>query len=380
MWELIQTCRIDGDAGMEENGVSYIHGMKYPYISIFHRKSGAYFRTGILHNGQDTGKDPFMADFPELLDVGVMGNCIHGGRGLCQKAGTDCYQDGPGKCQEHMTFQNFKRIIRECRGKTYQIALGGRGDPDQHPDFAKMVEHSCCQGIVPNFTTSGLGLTAAAAKICKEYCGAVAVSWYRGLYTYRAIDLLLQAGVRTNIHYVLSSKTVMEAVQLLEKGGFPQGINAVVFLLYKPVGLGKKDYVLKEKTPYLKEFFELADKGGFPFKIGFDSCTVPGLIRHTGNIEPTSIDTCEGGRWSAYVTPDMYLLPCSFDNQKMKWAVSLADCTIEEAWNSVAFNNFRQILEHSCPGCEKRELCMGGCPICPEIVLCGEKAEMEYVR
>lgn len=35
-------------------------------------------RTGIIENGKDTGRDPFLASFPELLDIGIMGRCEHG--------------------------------------------------------------------------------------------------------------------------------------------------------------------------------------------------------------------------------------------------------------------------------------------------------------
>lgn len=358
----------------KKKSVRYIYGKKYPYMSLFHETSGVYVRTGLREDGSGTDKEPFMADFPELLDIGIMGHCIHGRRGLCQQAGTDCYQNGPGMYQEHMALEDFKKIMKECKGRTYQVALGGRGDPDQHPDFADIMAYSRTCGIVPNFTTSGFGITAELADICRQYCGAAAVSWYRGSYTQKAIDLLLQAGVRTNIHYVLNVGTIGEAVRMLKTNGFPTGIHAVVFLLYKPVGLGRKDKVLTVDLPLLKEFFQLADNGRFPYKIGFDACIVPGMINYTHNIEPASLDTCESGRWSAYITPDLYMLPCSFDNQDRRWAVSLKDNTIEEAWNSKAFDRFRSILQSTCPDCDKRENCMGGCPVCPEIVLCGKKA------
>jgi hypothetical protein len=49
---------------------------------MFNPKSGAYVRTGIINQyGQDTGVDPFMASFPHLIDVGIMGHCIHGKTG-----------------------------------------------------------------------------------------------------------------------------------------------------------------------------------------------------------------------------------------------------------------------------------------------------------
>ena len=66
---------------------------KYRFYSIFDTETGAYLRTGILDDkGKDTGVDPFMASYPHLIDVGIMGHCIHGKTGLCAKAGIGCYQ------------------------------------------------------------------------------------------------------------------------------------------------------------------------------------------------------------------------------------------------------------------------------------------------
>lgn len=368
------------------------------FISCFNQETGFYFRTGILEDGKDTGVDPFMASFPELLDVGIMGHCIHGKTGLCQKAGIGCYQDGLHSNNPNMSLEDFKKIAEQCKGKTFQFALGGCGDPDQHEHFEEILKVCKENGIVPNFTTSGFGMTKALAKLCKQYCGAVAVSWYRSPYTLKAINLLLAEGVKTNIHYVLSKSTLPEALQHLRRdelnnsidrnkfnsqGGlaqsyscyslqFPKGINAVIFLLHKPVGLGtKEDMITRDNKDFLN-FLDLVNEREFPYKIGFDSCTVPALI-NLDKVDPNCLDTCEGGRWSAYITPDMKLLPCSFDNQEQKWAVDLAQYSIAEAWESSTFNDFRNHFSHSCPDCKHRTSCMGGCPIVPEIVLCDKK-------
>ena len=158
------------------------------FISCFNQETGFYFRTGILEDGKDTGVDPFMTSFPELLDVGIMGHCIHGKTGLCQKAGIGCYQDGLHSNNPNMTLEDFKKIAEQCKGKTFQFALGGCGDPDQHEHFEEILKVCKENGIVPNFTTSGFGMTKALAKLCKQYCGAVAVSWYRSPYTLKAIN------------------------------------------------------------------------------------------------------------------------------------------------------------------------------------------------
>ena len=52
---------------------------KYHFVSAFDTETGSYVRTGILdQDSNDTGIDPFMASYPHLIDVGIMGHCIHG--------------------------------------------------------------------------------------------------------------------------------------------------------------------------------------------------------------------------------------------------------------------------------------------------------------
>jgi radical SAM protein with 4Fe4S-binding SPASM domain len=431
---------------------------KYNFKEIFDTRTGMYVRSGVLdENGKDTNVDPFMRSFPGLIDIGVMSSCTHGRTGLCAKAGIQCYQNGLNQFGPNMTLENYKRIIDEGeKNGLFQVALGGRGDPDMHENFEDIIRYSAEHHITPNFTTSGLGMTPEKAAICKKYCGAVACSQYsriadiipdlafrklpegtkkvyRGIddipavwtfgdtnpncyfdgpnyvingesygwdelhhmvysdepqeyeyfrvynekriegvpnYTYNAIKMLLDAGVKTNIHFVLGNNTIDEAITRLRYGGFPKGINAVIFLLHKPVGLGKEDNVLQAGDPKVAEFFSLIDEGRFAFKIGFDSCTVPAILNYTKNIAPESIDSCEGGRYSMYITADMKALPCSFDNQEMKWAYDISHDSILNAWNSEQFNDFRSHFINSCPDCPNKTSCYGGCPIRRSTVVC----------
>lgn len=346
---------------------------KYNFISMFDEATGRYIRSGVLVNGRDSGTDPFMSSFPELLDVGVMGHCAHGLSGRCVLSGIQCYQTGGSRQEANMPLKDFRDILRQCHQDTYQIALGGCGDPDMHEEFESLLSSCREYGIVPNFTTSGFGFNAEKAKLCKEYCGAVAVSWYRRPYTLEAIYLLLDAGVKTNIHFVVGNNTLDEAIQRLRENDFPAGINAVIFLLHKPVGYGSRENMLRMDDERVKKFFHLAGEVHHPFRIGFDSCSIPGILNFCEGVAAESLDTCEGGRWSAYITPDMKMLPCSFDNDAQRWAVDLRQHSIQEAWDGVEFEDFRNYFRKACPGCEKRSACMGGCPIVPEVVLCGER-------
>lgn len=354
-----------------------INDKKYRFVSAFDTKTGAYVRTGILDmRGKDTGIDPFMASFPHLIDIGIMGHCIHGKTGLCLKAGIECYQSGLLVEKPNMSVEDFRWIAEQCKGRCNQLALGGRGDPDQHEGFEEILKITRENGLVPNFTTSGFGLTPEIARMCKKYCGAVAVSWYRSEYTLNAIKMLLDVGVKTNIHYVLGKNSIDEALQRLRKQDFPSDINAVIFLLHKPSGQGTIENMLLPDDPKVKEFFRLIETR-HPFKVGMDSCNVPGAINFCNHILPESLDTCEGGRFSCYIGADMSMVPCSFD-QNNRYDVSLRNMNIEDAWNSQPFEEFRKHMIGACPSCDKKALCMGGCPIMPEIVFCN-RAEREVV-
>ena len=100
-----------------------------------------------------------------------------------------------------------------------------------------------------------------------------------------------------------------------------------------------------------------------------DSCNVPGAINYCKRIMPESLDTCECGRFSCHIGADMIVVPCGFD-QKKTYEVSFREKSIEEAWNSEAFERFRDHMRGAWPNCKKKELCMGGCPLMPEIVFC----------
>jgi radical SAM protein with 4Fe4S-binding SPASM domain len=346
---------------------------KNRFVSRFNTKDGFYMRTGVLDDKfVDTGVDPFMTTYPELCDIGIMGSCLNGSLGLCKQAGVHCYQSGGSVALPNMLLSDYKKIIDECKGKTFQVALGGRGDPDQHEDFKEIIEYTVAANIVPNFTTSGIRLDQSKIDIMKGKAGACAVSWYRNEHTYRAIDLLLTNDIITNIHYVLSKDSIDEAMDRIKNDDFPKGINAVVFLLHKPVGSAKKNLCLSPKSRKIKKFFKLIDTCKPSFKIGFDSCTVPGILNYCKNINEMSVDTCEGARWSMYIGADMIALPCSFD-QKKKWGFNIKEDTIQNAWDSPQFEDFRNHFRTACPDCPKKEGCMGGCPITPNVVLCKDK-------
>ena len=355
--------------------MKYKYDKKNKFKAVFNPNNGFYMRSGVLdENGNDTGVDPFMADFPELLDIGIMQTCV-----CSHRCNVDCYQKACDRTGANMSVEDFESILKQCDGRLFQAALGGAGDVDTHENFEEILKVSRKYGVVPNFTTSGIMMTKEKAEICKKYCGAVAVSEHNADYTDKALDMLLNAGVKTSIHYVLGNNSIDEAINRLKNDSFKKGINAVVFLLYKPCGLGREENVLKPTDPRVKEFFSLIGNGKFHHKIGFDSCSCAGIVNFSEDINLDSLDFCEGGRFSAYIDANMNMMPCSFANQDPSWHMSLNDYTIQEIWDSELFNKFRYSLNHSCPGCPNREHCGGGCPLVNQITLCN-RSERRFIK
>lgn len=344
------------------------------FSELFDENSGLLIRSNVF----GTKNDPYMRSFPELIDIGIKGSCKCGQYGFCKKAGVDCYQQGNIKHAPDMSVEDFERLLKECSGKTFQVALGGAGDPNTHDSFEELLEIAHFYHIVPNLTTSGFDMTDGEVEAIKQYCGAVAVSFYSLLmkdstesnkFTLEAIQRLIKVGCETNIHYVISSKSIDEAIMRLKHDLFPKGINAVVFLLYKPVGNGVKEKMLERSDERLSEFLDLALGKNHPYKIGFDTCFASAIIDRN-DIDLCSIDSCEAARFSMYIDSILNAYPCSFDCQNGLYKVLIKNKSIQYAWNSPTFQNFRNHAKLKCHNCEKKEKCCGDCALDLGLKLC----------
>lgn len=343
---------------------------KFNFFEIFNEENGTLIRSDI------DGVDPIMRSFPELLDVGIMGHCNSGE--YCENAGIECYQSGKTKRAPHMNLSDFHKIVKQASGKTFQIALGGAGDPNKHPYFEEILNMCRKYRIVPNLTTSGFLLTNCEINQIKKYCGAVAVSWYSRLCdgkesnpdTSRAVKMLVAKGCITNIHYVISKDTIDEAITRLEFGLFPKGINAVVFILYKPVGNGVVEKTLGRNDKRLDKFFALITDKRYSFQIGFDTCFTPAILRWMKNISIVSIDACEAATFSMYIDSQMNCCPCSFGIWNQEIVESLYEKSLREIWMGEKFSDFRKNKKKKCIDCNDKVACQDGCRLGIDIDLC----------
>ncbi len=331
------------------------------YTAIFNPHSGFFARV------EDVGApEPFWAEHgPELLDIAITNRCDRG----C----FICYRKSD-EMGHHMTVEDYRDVIRQAQAMhAFQVALGG-GNPNQHPDFVEILRLTREDyGIVPNYTTNGRGLTDEVLDATRRYCGAVAVSAYAPYSeTAEAIERLVAHGIPTNVHFVLSNWSIDTAIAWLQDPPtFLAPAHALVFLNYKPVGRYSDERLLANRSPRLEEFFRLATTVRHPWRIGFDTCTITGLARF-GDAHDMSLEGCDAGRFSLFVSEDLNVYPCSFMVEAGYEGVSLCGTTLREIWqHHPALTRIRaQHAAHGCAECRTPWHCLSGCPIFPQMNLC----------
>lgn len=335
---------------------------QYPnqsYRTIFNQKTGF-----LLRLEDEFGHEPFWCSYgPELVDISITN--------WCDKECSFCYKES-SRMGKDLKLDEYISILQQLsRMKVLQVALGG-GNPNQHPDFVEVLRLTRDEyNIIPSYTTNGRGLTETVLSASSKYCGAVAVSAYEPYEeTYSAVRSLLGYGIKTNIHFVLTSETISTATDWLQE--LPKeldGVNAIIFLNYKPVGRNPKESLLAKNSNEISTFFRLA-KSASKFKIGFDSCSISGVARFM-NTSPIFAECCEAGRFSMYISEDNKIYPCSF-MVGMTEGIPVWNDNIQQVWqNHNVFTAFRKSLKkNSCNGCSAISICSGGCPIYPEINIC----------
>ncbi|MDD2215696.1 MAG: radical SAM protein [Eubacteriales bacterium] len=298
---------------------------------------------------------------PELLDISITNYCERG----CDF----CYRSSSREGR-HISLDDYEFLVKQAADLgVLQIALGG-GNPNQHPEFAKVLELTREYDIIPSYTTNGEGLTDEILDATAKYCGAMAISFYpsNGLNYYeRLVSRTRLKGIKTNLHVILSSETIDAIESLLSVSPkWLNNVNAIIFLNFKPVGRGKGSMGLSNDRA--KTFFERLAKTDR--KIGFDSCSISGIVRWM-NVKPEFVESCEAARFSAFIREDLKMYPCSFMSGTEAYG-DLRERTMLEIWQeNEAFKRFRlDAPDVSCNGCDHWRMCKGGCRLYKEINFC----------
>jgi radical SAM protein with 4Fe4S-binding SPASM domain len=325
---------------------------------MFDQKNGVFIRSDI------DGVDPFYNICgPELLDISITN--------YCEWECDFCYRKS-NKQGKFMSLDDYSLIMDQAKKVgVLQVALGG-GNPNQHPQFTDILRLTREHDIIPSYTTNGLGLTGEVLSATKKYCGAMAVSWYPPfVVAEEAIQKTELYRIKTNIHFLLNKNTLPVAIDLLRNHkDLLNKINAIIFLNYKPIHSPSSLCLTYEDQ--IDQFFELI-KTSKACKIGFDSCMISYLTLMADDIALPTVDFCEAGRFSAYISEDLKFYPCSFMNDISENGVDLKSTSLSDGWrNGVEFVDIRHKLNSpglqnysipACQACESYSFCHGGCQI-----------------
>ena len=328
------------------------------YHFLADSESGVTFRWG-----KTWDDNPSFSPVPELADISISNRCSKG----C----SFCYKDSTpdGKL---MSIEEYCQVLDSLQsheyGTVFQIAIGG-GEPLEHPDFMKIVEETIKRGIVLNFTTNGQHLTKDICSALKGKLGAMAIS-ASSINDLKRIRLAIDCaeGLKVNIHYILSRSSIEEATKIVNGtyNDLLRGINAIVFLTYKPAGRGSKIHLLRLDAE-TQAFVNAVKSPQTSCKIGFDACFVPMLIRGKA-VRNEMVDTCEGGFFSVYIDENMRVSPCSFSGSRDSY--SLKEFDFYDIWLN-KLQLYRDRVKNDCKrDCHARQMCRGCCPYYPQITSC----------
>jgi radical SAM protein with 4Fe4S-binding SPASM domain len=294
-----------------------------------------------------------------------------------------CYMDSGERDAGEMSAEDFHTAIDLLAGMgVFHIALGG-GEALERPDFFELVSYVRERGIVPNLTTNGLLMTRETAAKCAVF-GQVNVSvdgdhllTAAGLRAdaiaggVRAVDLLLEAGVKVGLNFVVTRRN-FEQLAGVFRFAAERGLTDVEFLRLKPTGRGKVDYFERRLTPAQnREFYptirRLSEEYSVPAKI--DCSFVPMFCWHFPDkklMEQFSVYGCEAGNVLLGVRSDGSFSGCSF----LSGEESIFD--LPRLWNSSEhlsrLRSWTDLAPEPCRSCDYLEICKGGCRAVSEFV------------
>lgn len=259
----------------------------------------------------------------------------------------------------------------------FHVALGG-GESLLRDDLFGLAAWARELGMVPNLTTSGIGMNEEKAEQCQVF-GQVNVSLdglgdvYQASRGYdgagkalAAIRMLSQAGVSVGINLVLQRHT-FEALDETVAAAIEAGASEVEMLRFKPAGRAHATYLAMrldagQRQRLLPEVLRLMKR--WPkVNIKVDCSLVPFLC--AGDPDPALLETfgvvgCEAGHMLAAVRADGRATACSFLEQDVGGVDGLVDGW-ETSEELLRWRRYHLTAAEPCASCPYRAVCKGGC-------------------
>ena len=301
------------------------------YNYIFDKVNGRFWRWGTTKDD-----DPIFAPMPELLDIEISEICT----GHCPW----CYKSNISNGR-NMSLETFGQILDLFLPFMTQVALG-IGDANTNPDLVPIMKHCREEGVVPNLTLTGIGLTNELANELASLAGAISVSVYPHTIekAYSTILWLQDLGLeQVNIHLIVAKETLDHTYQVISDVNDFDWLNpnAVVLLALKQKGRGVGLTSITQT-----EFKDLVDHCIGSIPLGFDSCSASSFLDAVGSREyDLYVEPCESGLFSYYVNVAGMGFPCSFAEGEVPGVnlLNVKDFS-KEVWNNATTSQWRETL------------------------------------
>jgi hypothetical protein len=296
--------------------------------------------------GKTTDDDPQWSPVgPEIADIEISKN---GCPKIDGKNCRYCYKSNTSAPPENMSLDTFKIILSKLGRQLTQVAFGITGCR-ANPYFLEMMKHCRVEGVIPNFTLSGMDLDEEFLNQLPGLVGAVAVSYHGDAeLCFKTVERLCSVGIKqVNIHAVT---TDYDAIYKLVRGVEQQvlynpnfNLNAIVFLSLKPKGRASKMTNMPEGD--LARIVRLCTDLGI--RVGFDSCSAHKAMRMFEPKFHDMIEPCESfGLFSCYINCEAKFFPCSFAEGIGDWKEGIDLLSVnnfmEEVWNGKLLSEYRK--------------------------------------
>ena len=210
----------------------------------------------------------------EFYDVGINTKC-NAECPFCYVSASGKGVNYPNICE---TWEKWMKTFWEkhhkgiiCTNKPFQIAIGSTGEPTIHPEFCDFLKTVYETGVVPNYTTNGILLSAWCNPISPnyelanmildytaKYVGGVAVSFgndkLRDMARLAIEGLITKGNTNVNIHHIISNK---ESVDEFITEWLRYGDKILYHVLLPLMPAGRSDSGVEEGVwEYLEEMIQ----------------------------------------------------------------------------------------------------------------------------
>ncbi len=284
----------------------------------------------------------------------------------CPLSCKHCYSAGGGYELSTKQMKELIDILAEMN--VFQIAFGG-GEPFSREDFLEIAKYTYDCGTIPNVTTNGVLIDNIVNNIDElDIFGQINVSLdgaddetyfkVRGCNTFkhalRAIKTLASS-YDVGINVVVTRHN-FEKLPDIFKLAEELGVCEVMLIRVKPVGRCEANYEYLKLSRLQLDRFDDTIKALLDYDVALRvDCAFMPFLNVDENVM-IGMQGCDCGISSLAVKADGKVTPCSFLDHKLGLYRDIRDI-----WNEM--NEFRSYTVSECNGCNKMEICRGGCRV-----------------